>query len=230
MTPQAMNSRIAILAALPREVAPLVRTWPMRTISPREGTSIWETDHAIVVCAGMGRERVTRALKLAESRGPLDSVLSVGYAGALRAGMEMNRAYWPAIVLDGETGERFVCEDGEGTLVTTDHAVGREEKLTLAARWNAELVDMEAAAVARLANMRGLPFRALRAISDRVEDNVPDLSRFTDGRGGFREGSFAMYIALRPWMIPTAVQLGRQSAQASQAIARALQLFLEQAE
>ena len=226
----AANARTAILAALPREVAPLVRTWPMRTISHREGTSLWENDRAIVVCAGMGRERVTRALELAESRGRLDSVISVGYAGALRVGMEMNQAYWPATVLDEQTGERFACEDGEGTLVTTDHAVGREEKLTLAARWNADLVDMETAAVARLANIRGLPFRALRAISDRVDDNVPDLSRFTDERGGFREGAFAMYVALHPWLIPTAMQLGRQSAQASRAIVQALHRFLQQAE
>lgn len=226
----AANAKTAILAALPREVAPLVRHWPMRIISHREGTSLWENDHAIVVCAGMGRERVMHALELAESRGRLDSIISVGYAGALRAGMEMDRAYWPATVIDGQTGERFACKDGEGTLVTTDHAVGREEKLTLAARWNADLVDMEAATVARLARLRRLPFRALRAVSDQVDDNIPDLTPFIDERGGFREASFAMYIALRPWLIPTAVQLCRQSAQATGTIGQALHQFLQQAE
>jgi adenosylhomocysteine nucleosidase len=236
MKPAAANARTAILAALPREVAPLVRGWPIRTVSNREGTSIWESDRAIVVCAGMGRERVTRALELAESRGRLESIISVGYAGALRAGMQPGKAYWPAAVIDGQTGERFECSHGngtlvgEGTLVTTDHAVGRDEKLELAARWNADLVDMEAAAVARLAQLRSLPFRALRAVSDRVDDNVPDLGAFTDERGGFRESSFARYVALHPWLIPTVMKLGKQSAQASQAIARALRQILQQAE
>ncbi|MHB1935878.1 MAG: phosphorylase family protein [Acidobacteriaceae bacterium] len=230
MNSRATQPRIAILAALPREVAPLVRNWPVRTISRGEGTSVWECDRAIVVCAGMGRERVTRAFELAESRGALHLVLSVGYAGALRTGMPTDTVYWPSTVIDGQTGERFTCSDGAGTLVTTDHEVGREEKLTLAARWNADLVDMESATVARLAKLRSLPFRALRAVSDSVDDNLPDFSRFADERGGFRSGLFAIYAALRPWSVPTVLRLGKQSARASQAIARALQQIFQQAE
>ena len=225
-----MKPRLAILAALPREVAPLVQDWPVRDVSHDEGTSAWECDRAIVVCAGMGPKRVTLALELAEVRGPIHSVISVGYAGALCAGMPVDKVYWPATVIDDQTRERFACNDGDGTLVTTDHAVGRDEKLMLAARWNAELVDMETATVARLAKLRGLPFRALRAISDQVDDKLPDFSRFTDERGGFRGGSFAMYVALHPWLIPTTLRLGKQSARASQGIAKALLQILRQAE
>lgn len=224
------RARIAILAALPREVAPLVRDWPAPVVSRQEGTSVWENDAAVVVCAGMGRERVTRALELAESRGPLRSVISVGYAGALRDGLRLDGVYWPAIVIDGQTGERFVCEGGEGILVTADHVIGRDEKPKLAARWNADLVDMEAAAVARLATVRALPFRAVRAISDAVDDYLPDLSRFSNAQGGFQSGLFAMYVALHPWLIPATVRLGKQSGTASQAITEALLQILRQAE
>ena len=150
MSAASARPRIAILAALPREVAPLVRGWSAPLASKSEGTSVWESDAAIVVCAGMGRKRVTRALELAESRGPLRSIISVGYAGALQQGMRIDGVYWPAIVIDGKTGERFACEDGEGILVTADHVVGRDEKTKLAAQWNADLVDMEAATVARV--------------------------------------------------------------------------------
>ena len=225
-----MRGRIAILAALPREVAPLVRDWPSRAVSDREGTSIWECDRAIVVCAGMGAERAKLAFAVAASRGPLSSVVSVGYAGALRAGMVVDTVYWPATVVDAETGERFQCKDGGGILVTTDHVVDSVEKSKLAARWNADLVDMEAATVARLAQARGLPFRTLRAISDEAADKLPDMNRFTNDLGGIRESSFAVYIALRPWLIPTAVRLGKQAAQASQRICQALRHVLEQAE
>jgi len=226
----ASRPRIAILAALPREVAPLVREWDAPVVSRAEGTSIWESDRAIVVCAGMGRERVTLALNLAESCGPLRAVISVGYAGALREGMRIDGVYWPAIVIDGQTGERFACEDGEGVLVTADHVVGRNEKPKLAVQWNADLVDMEAATAAKLAKVRALPFRTLRAISDPVDDDLPDLGRFTDVRGGFQSGSFAMYVALHPWLIPTTVRLGKQSSRASQALAAALLQVLRQAE
>ncbi|MGH9615130.1 MAG: phosphorylase [Acidobacteriaceae bacterium] len=225
-----MKPRIAMLAALPREVAPLVRDWRVHTLSHREGTYIWECNRAIVVCAGMGRERVTRALELAMSRGPVAEVISVGYSGGLRAAMPMDKAYWPGTVIDDENGERFECQGGSGTLVSTDHAVGRDEKAGLAARWNADFVDMEAATVARLAQTHRLPFRAVRAISDGVEDNLPDIGRFIDERGGFRERAFSMYVALHPWLVPSAMRLGKQSACASHSIAQALRLVLEQAE
>ncbi|MDR5729175.1 MAG: phosphorylase [Terriglobia bacterium] len=225
-----MKARIAILAALPREVAPLVRDWPSRAVSDREGTSIWECDRAIVVSAGMGGERVTLAFELAASRGPLQSVISVGYAGALRGGMAADTVYWPGTVIDAKTGERFECKDGRGILVTTDHVVNAVEKSSLADRWNADLVDMEAATVARFAQARSLPFRTLRAISDEAWDKLPDLNLFTNELGGIRESSFTVYIALRPWLIPTAVRLGKQASQASQRICQALRYVLEQAE
>ena len=230
MSATAAHPRFAILAALSREVAPLVRNWSAPAVSKMDGTSVWENDDAIVVCAGMGRDRITRALELAESRGPLRAIISVGYAGALRTGMRTDTVYWPAIVIDGQTGERFACEDGEGVLLTADHVVGRDEKPKLAIKWNADLVDMEAAAVARLAKQRALPFRTLRAVSDPVDNNLPDFNRFTDEQGGFQSAPFAMYVALHPWLIPTTVKLGRQSARASQAIAAALLQVLRQAE
>jgi adenosylhomocysteine nucleosidase len=230
MIAAAARPRIAILAALPREVGPLVRDWNAPVVSRADGTSVWENDRAIVVCAGMGRERVTHAMELAESHGPLRAVISVGYAGALRSGIRIDRVYCPAVVIDDATGEQFACEDGEGILVTADHAVGSDEKPKLAIKWHADLVDMETATVARLAKLRALPFRSLRAISDQVDDRLPDLSRFTNAQGGFQSASFAMYVALHPWLIPTTVRLGQRSTRASQAIAQALLQILRQAE
>jgi len=225
-----MKRRIAILAALPREVAPLVRDWPVRTLLHREGASIWECDGAIVVCAGMGRERVARALELAEGRVPLSSIFSVGYAGALRSGMAIDTVYWPATVIDAQTGERFECKGSDGTLVTSDHVVHATEKRELAERWNADLVDMEAAAVARLAQTRNLPFRTLRVISDEAGDKLPDLGRFADELGGFREVAFAVYLGLHPWLIPAAVRMGKRATQGSRMMAETLRPICEQSE
>lgn len=225
-----MKARIAILAALPREIKPLVRDWPVRRRSRSDGSMIFECDRAIAVCAGMGRERVTNALTLAEVQGPIRSIISVGYAGALHSGIRKNIIYWPATVIDAETGERYECEGGSSTMVTADRILDREEKLQMAQRWNADLVDMEAATVARLAQTRGLSFRTLRAVSDEVGDVLPDLNRFIDARGGFRQAAFAFYIAFHPWLIPATIRLGRQSAQASQAMALALREVLERAE
>lgn len=225
-----MKPRIAILAALPREITPLIKDWPVRTNLRSEGILIAECDRAIAVCAGMGRERITRALEIAETRGPLRIVLSVGYAGGLHRGVPRNSLSWPAIVIDACTGERFACQAGSGTLVTTDHIADHIEKPLLAERWHADLVDMEAATVARLAQVRGLPFRTLRVVTDESAEVLPELNRFTSAHGGFREVAFAGYVALRPWMIPMTIRIGQHATQASHRMAKALSEFLEQAE
>ncbi|MGC1785066.1 MAG: hypothetical protein WA708_21305 [Acidobacteriaceae bacterium] len=225
-----MNPRIAIIAALPREIAPLVRDWPVHSRSRAEGWTIAENDRAIAVCAGMGQERAARAMELAEARGPLCSILSVGYAGALRAGVSRNSIHWPSVVVNAKTGEQYACDKGSGTLVTVDHVITLKEKAQVAERWNADLVDMEAAAVACLARMCGLPFRALRVVSDEAGDVLPELNRFIDAQGGFRQVAFARNLVLHPWMIPAAVRLGRGSAQASRKLSEALRETLERAE
>ena len=42
----------------------------------------------------------------------------------------------------------------------------------------AALVDMEAAAIGRLAAMRGIPFYCIKGVSDGLTDNLPDFNRF----------------------------------------------------
>lgn len=218
-----MNARVAILAALPREIAPLVRNWPLHAAFPHDGIEIWQCERAVAVCAGMGRERVTYALEQAMKNGPLHSIISVGYAGALRGGIAKGTIFWPAAVIDVATEEQFECDGGSGTLVTVDRVLNREEKPKFAQRWNADLVDMEAATVARLAQGQNIPFRTLRVVSDEAGDALPDLNRFITAQGGFRQARFAAYIALHPWLISSAIRLGRQSALASEKIADTLQ-------
>ncbi|HET9087077.1 MAG TPA: phosphorylase [Acidobacteriaceae bacterium] len=220
-------SRIAILAALPRELEPLVRAWPGRSKSRQEGFWIAECDRAIAVCAGMGALRVQRAFEYALAKGPVELVISAGYAGALRPEIPASQVFWPSMVLDGYTGERYVCPEGSGTLVTTDRVLQHAEKVRMAARWNADVVDMEAAAVAKLANTCGVPFRALKVVSDALEERLPDLDCFVDQRGGFREAAFAAQLVLHPQLIPAAIRMGRNAARASRTMAQELRIFLE---
>jgi adenosylhomocysteine nucleosidase len=224
-----MRPRVAILAALPREIAPLVRDWPTRLLSRSDGSMLAECDRAVAVCAGMGRDRARYAFELATSTGPLSSVISVGFAGGLRPGMAKGSIHWPAKVIDAATGEHYACTgDGSGTLVTVDRVLDRESKRQVAQCWNADLADMEAAAVAERTRSRGLPFRTLRAVSDDADDRLPDLNAFTSKRGQFRQAAFAAFLITHPIWIPAAVRLGHNSGRAAREMARALRQVLEQ--
>jgi adenosylhomocysteine nucleosidase len=131
-----------------------------------------------------------------------------------------------AEIVDAQTGERFAV-DGQGLrLVTTAHVAGRGEKARLASSYRAELVDMEAAAVARLAQMRGIPMRCFKGVSDGVGAELPDLNPFIDVDGKLRMAAFLAHVAVRPQYWAALVHMGRNSAAGAAALAEVTGAFL----
>ncbi len=222
-------TRTAIIAALPGELRPLVRGWPH---SARNGIHFWaqrnEEDEWIAACAGVGQTAATCAFAGIEDGGPIDLVFSIGWAGALTPGIAPGSAHNVAGVIDVRTGERFHCEAGAGDLwlATSPTVANHAEKLRLASAYNAALVDMEAAAVARLAAMREIPFYCIKGVSDGRDDRLPDFNRFLDPSGRFRTARFALYALLRPIYWPALLRMGENSRQASQNIAESIHNFL----
>ena len=222
-------TRIAIVAAFPAELKPLVRGWPH---SARNAIDFWaersEEDEWIAACAGAGQAAATRAFAAIEDGGPIDLVFSVGWAGALTEEVAPGSAHNLAGVVDARTGERFRCDAGAGDLwLATSPAVADEaEKIRLASAYNAALVDMEAAAIARLAAMREIPFYCIKGVSDALHDRLPNFDRFIDPSGRFQTAQFALFAALRPIYWPALVRMGENSKRASQSIAESLRAFL----
>jgi len=58
-------SRIAIIAAMEREVRPLIRSWKVRTVSAMEHGGrryrLFDNGEATLVCGGIGAEAARRA-------------------------------------------------------------------------------------------------------------------------------------------------------------------------
>ena len=102
------------------------------------------------------------------------------------------------------------------------------EKRRLTSAYNAALVDMEAAAVARLAAMRGIPFYCIKGVSDGLTDSLPDFNRFLSPTGQFELARFTLFAILRPWYWPALVRMGENSKKASQSIAESLLGFLDE--
>ena len=100
------------------------------------------------------------------------------------------------------------------------------EKHRLASAYSAALVDMEAAAIARLAQMRGIPFDCIKGISDGFNDQLPDFNRFILSDGHFQLSRFVLFSFLRPWYWPALIQMGENSKKAAQSIAESLLRFL----
>jgi len=184
-------------------------------------------------------DAATRAFAEIERYGPIHGLISTGWAGALNEEFVPGRAYVVSGVVDARTGERFPaagCEEGPQAaeslpvtgpwLVTSPRVADQAEKRRLEAAYGAGLavglVDMEAAGVARLAKMRGIPFYCVKGISDGYNDQLPDFNRFISANGQFQLGRFMVSRILRPWQWPALMRMGENSREAARSIAESL--------
>ncbi len=231
--------RVGVIAALPGELKPLVHGWqPVPLAGARKGEAAWlsraDSVECVAVRAGIGSEAAARACEIAAQRGaPLDTLISVGWAGALSCGIHPGEAYAVNEVVDARTEEHFETgsplPQGSGVplkLVSTDHIVGYTEKRRLAGLHSAVLVDMEAATVARFALSRHIAFYCLKAISDEIADVLPDFGRYTGSDGHLRVGALLGHVAIRPKYWPAMLRIGQNARTGAQAIAGALGPFL----
>jgi adenosylhomocysteine nucleosidase len=102
------------------------------------------------------------------------------------------------------------------------------EKKRLRSTYSAALVDMEAAAVARLARMRGIPFRSLKGVSDGYKDHLPDFNKFIDKNGRFQLARFVCFTLLRPVSWPALIRMGENSKKAALQLAVSVRELLQE--
>jgi adenosylhomocysteine nucleosidase len=103
-----------------------------------------------------------------------------------------------------------------------------EEKRQLAERYQAVMVDMEAAAVARVAQARNISFYCFKGISDGPNDVLPDFSRFIGSDGQMRTAAFLLYAAFRPRYWSALKRLGENSKAAAASLETMVRKGFEQ--
>jgi adenosylhomocysteine nucleosidase len=225
--------RVAIIAALPGELKPLVQGWE-KTSTPN-GTSKWTfrrgDDFWVAVCSGMGAEAARRAFAVAESDGVPDIVISYGWAGALIPDLKPGDVSVLSVVLDAQTGEQFQLTDGKRklTVVTCVRVADAAEKERLRLTYpNAVMVDMEAAIIARLAQMRNVPLVCIKGVSDGVGADLPDLNPFINPMGQLRMLPFLGHLLTHPRYWASTIKLGKNSGIAAKAMSCVVLKFMEE--
>lgn len=186
---------VAIIAAIRVELAPLlgnVRATKMN------GVQLFELPNAIVAIGGIGEKFAHRAAEVAVDQAQPRKLISAGIAGALSPELKVGDVGHIREVVHAGSGTRYPGASGKWILATTDDVIDAATKQELLTKHAADIVDMEAAAVAQVARARGLKFAAVKAISDEAAFEMPPLGRFIDENGRFSIGSFLMYVAFRP--------------------------------
>ncbi|MGC1647144.1 MAG: hypothetical protein WA741_15115 [Candidatus Sulfotelmatobacter sp.] len=212
-------SRVAIVAALEREVRPLVREWRVdeRDVNGRR-FRFFAKDDFVLVCGGIGAEAARRAAEAVIALYVPKVIYSVGFAGALDPGLKVGCIVRPRRVVNAGDGSSVNLNRGEGVLVSFGSIASPEQKASLRDSFGAQAVDMEAAAVARAAEVRGVEFAVVKVISDEFDFRFPSTERFVDSNGQFLAGRFVWFAAWRPWLWPQVVWLAGNSYRASHAL------------
>jgi adenosylhomocysteine nucleosidase len=102
------------------------------------------------------------------------------------------------------------------------------EKRRLAAVLGADLVDMEAAAIARAAAAQGIPFHCVKGVTDGPADRLPDFSRFISKSGQLDAVGFAFRSLLHPTGWPALYRLARNSRRSAGQLRDRLRAILEE--
>jgi adenosylhomocysteine nucleosidase len=108
-----------------------------------------------------------------------------------------------------------------GTLLSLDRVlVTAAEKRAAADRHDALAVEMETAGVAAGADGAGIPWVAVRAISDRADESLPlDFNRLRTADGDLPVGRVARAALRHPASIPGLLRLGRNTDRAAASLA-----------
>jgi len=219
----AESRKVAIVAALEREVWPLVKDW-RTTQKQHEGRpfKFFEHENVVLVCGGIGAEAARRAAEAIIALYRPELIISAGFAGGLDPALRAGHALTPRLVIDAGDGSRTDSGTGKGVLVSFGGVADSEQKAGLARAYGADVVDMEAAAVSRSAEAHGIQFTACKVVSDSRDQRLPPVARFVAPDGTFQSFRFLAHVAVRPWLWVGVGQLARNSAVAAQSLCKQL--------
>lgn len=179
---------------------------------------------------GMGAAAAARG-GAAIAAGGWRAILAVGFCGALDPALAVGDLVAAERVVDEATGEGFAADPAllaaapgrRGVLVSARRIARTPRERALL---EGTAVDLESAALARAARDAGVPFLALRAVTDTTRHRLPDFERMTGGTGALRPWPAARYFLARPRELPQLVRLAPAAGRAGRALAGGLEGML----
>jgi adenosylhomocysteine nucleosidase len=198
----------ALLAALPQEVQPFLRR---RRARRRRGTWPWwdfimPAGMGVVLLTGMGETHARAGFAFLIDHFRPEMLLAVGFGGAVlpapapgevvlgtgyyryqpESGLVLPVPAPPAPaglqqLLDRARERRLPL--GPGTMVSTPEILPKSRLLAPLLDLTLPVVDLETAALAHLAREQGLPFVALRAVTDGAGEEIPGFIKTAVRRG-----------------------------------------------
>jgi len=249
--------RIGLVAAMPEECAPLLKRAggyaPQKTGQYPSFRFRVGRGEVFLVRSGMGPERSAAATGALIQAFRPEMVISFGLGGGVLPGPKVGdlvlaeRLLWlreglftEQRGLSVETAHTMraalaaILPDTDGRLHLGSFITSAriENKRLLAERLppgiDCPLLEMETCAVARVVAEAGLPFLAIRAVSDDAGEELDfDLEEFCDAELNVRVSRVLLTLARKPWILPQLLRLARHSRLAGERLADGVMALLE---
>jgi len=220
-------TQLGIVTALPAE-AKCLAGWPDQYQRVPGALVPLPSRHAEkprLSISGIGPEAACAAAMSLVEHGAT-ALLSWGCAGALSSTLEPGDLLLPRTILTGdnqmlhphEMWRKRLADQLSGALkwhedmlVESNRTIsGTAEKQAMAHTSGAIAVDMESAAIGRVADQAGIPFMVIRAVADSADEGLPScITEAVNGRGQLQMMRLLPILILRPALWPKLARLGR---------------------
>ena len=247
---------IGLIAAMPEEIKPLVRRIGSVQKESLAGFPLYRFDShgkkVLLVESGVGMGRAEQATRLLIEAASPQIILNFGFGGAtlpgpavgdlvvatslllfrkgscsIVPGPDQALAEKLAALLEEKSGGKGFCVH-RGTFITTGEIIGKRAIASLLPPVGNPLLEMESAAVARMARDNGIPMVAVRAVSDGADEELDfSINDFVDHTMQIRAHKVLWTLARKPWLIPQLVRLARNSRVAGDNLATAVLTLLD---
>jgi nucleoside phosphorylase len=234
---------IVVFAAMAAEFRVCSAAVPAGRETNLGGYVAFEGDGVVVCQTGLGR-RAREASEAFLGHVSPTVVLSVGTAGGLVRGVDIGHVVFcdriahesePGVVSGAEdlvekallTAEKLGLPGKRGASVTVDTVAWTPEaKAILHGDAEPDIVEMESFWIGRAAAARGLPFLAVRAISDGPDHALTEIPDLFDAEGNVTPERILAFTREHPEMIAELAEQHRRGGVALDSISRFLPAFL----
>ncbi|MBI5397550.1 MAG: hypothetical protein HZA91_19815 [Verrucomicrobia bacterium] len=191
----------------------------------------------VVFRTGVGRHRAREIVRIFFEHFEPRLFISTGFGGALTPDLEIGDIVLATDICELQSG---LCNwrgvvpptNGEvkfrkGRLITADQMiVDALDKTKIGELHKADVVDMETSAVATLCQQQSVPIIAVRAISDRSNENLPPAINSFFNNGQVQPGLVARAIAVHPPTVVGLFKLAKHAWKAGDDLADFLEKFV----
>ncbi|HYF47640.1 MAG TPA: 5'-methylthioadenosine/S-adenosylhomocysteine nucleosidase [Acidimicrobiales bacterium] len=213
--------RFGVLAPMPSELRPVIKAFGLEAgrhgeLHGHVGTA--GPHEVIATTTGIGTQLAAAAATRMLERGEVDHVVVVGIAGGIGPTSAIRTLVVPEAVEDWPDGNvhRPAALGGlpqQGTIVTSDEYGYDAEVVRGFVDRGVLAVDMETVSVGQVCDARGVPWSAVRAISDPADDDSvnTDVIGLVKPDGSPDVGRSIRYLLRHPWRLPKLAALGRDA-------------------